>query len=146
MRGGGGFGAGGVTEEDKLDASTAKQVLRRTWRMLRNERRSARRHAAALRRLPAPRGEFDSSDEITERIDALTLGRRATRLLAELPQPEREAAALCFGYGLSYRAAAAVLDVPVGTVRSRLFRARTRLHALEPERRLNATTPLEEAQ
>src|SRR3954447_18002172 len=40
MRGGGGFAGGGVTEEDKLDADTAKQVLRRTWRMLRNERRS----------------------------------------------------------------------------------------------------------
>ena len=40
MRGGGGFAGGGVTEEDKLDAATAKQVLRRTWRMLSNERRS----------------------------------------------------------------------------------------------------------
>ena len=40
MRGGGGFAGGGVTEEDKLDVETAKRVLRRTWRMLRNERRS----------------------------------------------------------------------------------------------------------
>jgi hypothetical protein len=31
MRGGGGFGGGGVSEEDKLDAATAKRVLRRRW-------------------------------------------------------------------------------------------------------------------
>jgi ATP-binding cassette, subfamily B, bacterial len=40
VRGGGGFGGGGVSEEDKLDAATAKRVLRRTWQLLRNERRS----------------------------------------------------------------------------------------------------------
>jgi ATP-binding cassette subfamily B protein len=40
VRGGGGFGGGGVSEEDKLDADAAKRVLRRTWRMLRPERRS----------------------------------------------------------------------------------------------------------
>ena len=40
MRGGGGFAGGGVSEDDKLDAETAKRVLRRTWRFLRPERRS----------------------------------------------------------------------------------------------------------
>jgi ATP-binding cassette, subfamily B, bacterial len=39
VRGGGGFAGGGVSEEDKLDAAAAKQVLRRTWRYLRSERR-----------------------------------------------------------------------------------------------------------
>jgi ATP-binding cassette subfamily B protein len=38
MRGGGG-GAAGISEEDKLDAGAAKQVLRRAWRMLRPYRR-----------------------------------------------------------------------------------------------------------
>ena len=38
MRGGGGGGAG-ISEEDKLDAGAAKQVLRRAWWMLRPYRR-----------------------------------------------------------------------------------------------------------
>ncbi len=39
MRGGGGGGVG-ISEEDKLDAESAKRVLRRAWRMLRPYRRS----------------------------------------------------------------------------------------------------------
>jgi ATP-binding cassette, subfamily B, bacterial len=38
VRGGGGFAGGGVSEEDKLDATAAKRVLRRTWRYLRPRR------------------------------------------------------------------------------------------------------------
>lgn len=47
--------------------------------------------------------------------------------LAELPELFREVVALVDLEGLSYHEAAQILDVPVGTVRSRLFRARRRL-------------------
>jgi len=47
--------------------------------------------------------------------------------LAELPDDFRAATVLVDIEGLSYEDAAAVLDCPVGTVRSRLFRARKHL-------------------
>ena len=51
--------------------------------------------------------------------------------LDELPEPMRELLMLIAIDGLSYEEAAAVLDVPVGTVRSRLSRARQALLALQ---------------
>jgi RNA polymerase sigma-70 factor (ECF subfamily) len=44
-----------------------------------------------------------------------------------LPAREREVLALVAWAGLTYEQAAAALEVPVGTVRSRLSRARARL-------------------
>jgi RNA polymerase sigma-70 factor, ECF subfamily len=44
-----------------------------------------------------------------------------------LPSREREVLGLVAWAGLSYEEAATALDVPVGTVRSRLSRARARL-------------------
>ena len=47
--------------------------------------------------------------------------------IRELPAREQEVLGLVAWSGLSYEQAAAALDVPVGTVRSRLSRARARL-------------------
>jgi RNA polymerase sigma-70 factor (ECF subfamily) len=46
------------------------------------------------------------------------------RVVATLPPEQRSALALICVEGLSYREAAAVLDIPIGTVMSRLSRAR----------------------
>jgi RNA polymerase sigma-70 factor (ECF subfamily) len=54
----------------------------------------------------------------------IALLRRAIR---QLPSRYREAIILCDVHGLSYAETARVLGVPVGTVRSRLSRARLRL-------------------
>ncbi len=59
--------------------------------------------------------------EVDDRLDGL---RRA---VAALPQPQREAMELRLVDGLSYEEIAGVLDVPVGTVRSRLHGAVQRL-------------------
>jgi RNA polymerase sigma-70 factor, ECF subfamily len=45
-------------------------------------------------------------------------------LLARLPVHQREVVALCALLGFDYAGAAELLDVPIGTVRSRLHRAR----------------------
>jgi DNA-directed RNA polymerase specialized sigma24 family protein len=47
--------------------------------------------------------------------------------LGALPEGQREVAALCLLGDSSYEAAASELEVPVGTVRSRLYRARLSL-------------------
>jgi len=51
------------------------------------------------------------------------------RALAELPEDLRTALTLCEMEGLSYEDIARVLDCPIGTVRSRIFRARRALDA-----------------
>ena len=56
-------------------------------------------------------------------LGELTL-RDVERALAELPHEQRAVLALVAVEGLSYKEAAAVLDTPIGTVMSRLARAR----------------------
>jgi len=53
----------------------------------------------------------------------------AERALAELPEDQRVAVALVLIDGLSYREAADVLEVPMGTLTSRLVRGRMALQA-----------------
>lgn len=53
----------------------------------------------------------------------------AQRALLAVPEDQRSAFLLVVVEGLSYREAAEVLEVPVGTIMSRLARARTRIDA-----------------
>ena len=52
------------------------------------------------------------------------------RALMHLPQPQREALILVGASGFSYEEAAAICDCAVGTIKSRVNRARTRLSDL----------------
>ncbi|MCX4410148.1 RNA polymerase sigma factor [Streptomyces sp. NBC_01764] len=96
----------------------------------RNIARSARRHQATLARLPRDEIMPDFADELVGRID--DTGRLATvrAALATLRRAEREVFALVVWSGLDYHGAAEALGVPVGTVRSRLARARGKLQKL----------------
>ncbi|ADI09189.1 putative sigma factor [Streptomyces bingchenggensis BCW-1] len=96
---------------------------------VRNARRAARRHAAAVNRLPRQEGVRDFADDVASRIDDAGLLASVTTALKALRRPEREVLALCVWSGLDYAAAAEALGVPVGTVRSRLSRARKKLAA-----------------
>ena len=64
-----------------------------------------------------------------DRITAAGLRPEIERALASLPPDFRSAAILCDVEGIPLAEAAAVLDVPVGTVKSRVFRARRLLAA-----------------
>lgn len=75
--------------------------------------------------VPEPAGE-DGRD-ITE--TRLTL-RQVLSAMAQLPPQQRLMIALVCFEGLSYQEAAKVLDIPIGTVTSRLTRARRTLFAL----------------
>ncbi|MFF4444760.1 RNA polymerase sigma factor [Streptomyces sp. NPDC001502] len=101
--------------------------------LARNHCRSNRRYRAAAAAATAAAGAAsvpDHAEEVAGRLDdrrriAATLGQ-----LSALRGPEREVLLLCLGEGLEYAEAARVLGIPVGTVRSRLSRARTKLRKL----------------
>jgi RNA polymerase sigma-70 factor (ECF subfamily) len=58
---------------------------------------------------------------------ATSLSADVQRALADLPEEFRVAVVLCDVVGLPYAEIAATLDVPVGTVRSRIHRGRLML-------------------
>jgi RNA polymerase sigma-70 factor (ECF subfamily) len=99
--------------------------------VVRNRRRAERRFAAALARVPAPPFEPGFSDIADERLDDERQMQKALALLAQLPQHERDVFALCVWSEASYEDAALALGIPVGTVRSRLSRARQHLRELD---------------
>ncbi|MBW5483378.1 RNA polymerase sigma factor [Streptomyces bambusae] len=101
--------------------------------VLRNTTRAARRHQRALGRLPAKDAVPDFADELVARLADADQLAAAQRALAKLRRGEREVFTLCVWSGLGYAEAAAALGVPVGTVRSRLSRARARLRKLAEE-------------
>ncbi|MGX2994592.1 RNA polymerase sigma factor [Streptomyces sp. JNUCC 64] len=97
----------------------------------RNQYRSNRRYraaanAAAAAELAVP----DHADEVAARVDDRVRLADALHALARLRRPEREVVALCLGEGLDYESAAEALGIPVGTVASRLSRARRKLRGL----------------
>ncbi|MGH9120225.1 MAG: RNA polymerase sigma factor [Acidimicrobiales bacterium] len=83
-----------------------------------DELRRAQRRARLLELAPAP-GPPSAPDDRVELRAAL----------AALPVAMREPLVLVEVFGFTYVEVAAVLDVPVGTVKSRVFHARQRLHA-----------------
>jgi RNA polymerase sigma-70 factor (ECF subfamily) len=77
------------------------------------------------------------SSLVFDGIEAIETNIMAAQVLAEvqsLPEAQRETVFLVYVEGLTYREAAAVLAVPVGTVMSRLAGARARLAGLRETR------------
>jgi RNA polymerase sigma-70 factor (ECF subfamily) len=75
----------------------------------------------------------DPAPAILDRVDVETA-------LAKLPEIARAAVLLADLWQFSYEEVAAILDIPVGTVRSRLARARARLAQLLLTNAANRTT------
>ena len=76
--------------------------------------------------LAAEAGENVGTDSIARETDLLAV----QSAMARLPQEQREAVSLVLVEGLPYREAADVLDVPIGTLTSRLARGREALQAM----------------
>ncbi|MGW3244748.1 RNA polymerase sigma factor [Streptomyces sp. NPDC001070] len=95
-----------------------------------NANRGLRRKLAFLARSPEPRPVEDFADETAGRIDDARRLAAVHDTLRQLRRQDREVIALCVAAGLDYQQAAEALDIPVGTVRSRLSRARKRLAKL----------------
>ncbi|MDG4824761.1 RNA polymerase sigma factor [Asanoa sp. WMMD1127] len=101
----------------------ARHTIHHRWR-------TALRHRRALSRLPAAPAVPDHADDVAARLDDERRLEQLRAAIARLTPADRDVLLLCVWEGLSYAAAAVALGVPVGTVRSRLSRARARLDAL----------------
>jgi RNA polymerase sigma-70 factor (ECF subfamily) len=94
-------------------------------------RRREIRRVHAVARLAADRdAPLDPADDVSAEIDATERWRVVAEALARLPQPELDVLVLYAWEQLDYADIAAALGVPLGTVRSRLHRARRHLREL----------------
>ncbi|WP_327320739.1 RNA polymerase sigma factor [Streptomyces sp. NBC_01235] len=106
----------------------------------RNADRSVRRRLAFLARRSEAETMDDFAEDVVGRVDDARRLAEVRRVLGRLRRHEREVIALCVWGGLDYAQAAEALGVPVGTVRSRLSRARARLRDIvERETRTTRT-------
>lgn len=110
------------------EANAVPLLLGIATNIVRNQWRSRRRHRAALQRIPAGDAERDFADELAERLDAERTMRSILDQVRQLPRAELDALALCAWSTLTTGEAALALGVPEATVRTRLHRARRRLH------------------
>ncbi|OSC73163.1 RNA polymerase [Streptomyces sp. BF-3] len=101
--------------------------------VMRNTARAARRHREAMSRLPPPEATPDFSEQVVGQMADVQRLAAATKALQGLRSSEREVFLLVVWSDLGYAAAAEALGLPVGTVRSRLSRARQKLRKLVEE-------------
>ena len=95
-----------------------------------HRRREVRRIRATARVLARPEPGGDPADDVAAVVDANALWPLVADAIATLPDGERDALVLYVWEGLGYDEIAVALGVPVGTVRSRLNRARLTLREL----------------
>jgi RNA polymerase sigma factor (sigma-70 family) len=95
--------------------------------LLRQHVRAEQRRLRAYERVPPDLDTHDPGDGVAERVDASAAGRRAAAVLADLPADQREVLLLHAWGDLDTAGIAQALNLPAGTVRSHLHRARQRL-------------------
>ena len=109
------------------DGSLRPWLLATAVNVARNHDRSSRRYRRLLAALPPAEHHRDHAVDVAERLDTQANNRPVTECLATLNDAERSVLELCIVRELSHWAVAELLSVPVGTVKSRLHRARRTL-------------------
>ena len=107
----------------------------RSWliRILRNERLMALRSERPETSLDEPCASEVSQEPFWEELSWKMEADRVLEELKNLPDIYQMAIQLCDVEQMTYEEAAGVMDVPIGTVRSRLFRGRAMLRTrLQP--------------
>jgi RNA polymerase sigma factor (sigma-70 family) len=116
-------------EVELIDSNALPWLYGIARRTMQHRWRTALRHRRALERLgPAP-ATPDHADDVAARLDDERHLVRLGAAFRRLKPSDRDVLVLCVWQGLTYAEAAVALGVPVGTVRSRLSRARSRLEA-----------------
>jgi RNA polymerase sigma factor (sigma-70 family) len=98
------------------------------YRIMRNLWIDTARARTRRERHEAPEEEAQSvGEDPRESIDASLELKRAMDVMERLPDEQREVVALILVEGFGYREVSEMLDLPIGTVSSRLVRGRTAL-------------------
>jgi RNA polymerase sigma-70 factor (ECF subfamily) len=103
--------------------------------LLRRRRRDEIRQYQAWARTGVDPVAADHAGRVADAVDAQATASRLAGVLARLARPDREVLLLVAWGELSYSEVAEALDIPIGTVRSRLHRARARIRAAAPTSR-----------
>lgn len=116
-----------------VDGSILPWLLVTANNAARNSARWHRRYRAFLATLPHVVGATETIDPVSD--DESVLGRNVAVRTAfdRLSARDQEVLALCVLDELTMKDAAAVIGVPVGTIKSRLARAKARLAAALPQ-------------
>ncbi|MCU1580825.1 MAG: hypothetical protein QOD72_737 [Acidimicrobiaceae bacterium] len=109
----------------------------------RNLARSMRRHRLAMSKLPLLVDEPDPTSAVDHRIDAAANDIGVMVAFSSLSRHDQDVLALCVLEELSLAHAAHALRVPIGTVKSRLSRAKARLARAVRESSVQANAVLE---
>lgn len=97
------------------------RIMRNLWIDTARSRVRRERHEA-----PEDEAQFVGEDP-REAMDASLELKRAMKAMDQLPDEQREVVALILIEGFGYREVSEMLDLPIGTVSSRLVRGRTAL-------------------
>ncbi|RSN56733.1 MULTISPECIES: RNA polymerase sigma factor [Actinomadura] len=108
--------------------------------LISRHRRGETRHYRALSRAAGTDGSGDHADRIADRVSAQQLGPDLARGLSGLSRGDRDALLLVACAQLSYLETAAALGIAVGTVGSRVNRARRKLRKALGAQAQEATT------
>jgi RNA polymerase sigma factor (sigma-70 family) len=103
----------------------------------RNMRRARRRHEDVMARMPLDDAVPDFAEELVGQIADKERLAEVRTAIGRLRKHEQDVLLLCAGAGLDYAEAAEALGIPVGTVRSRLSRARKKLELAVTRRQID---------
>ncbi|THG33252.1 RNA polymerase sigma factor [Naasia lichenicola] len=110
-----------------VEGSILPWLLTVTTYVTLNTARSARRYRRLLHSVHDSTKTADPTSAVDERIDRELMGASISRAMQSLSRNDQIVLELCLVEEMPLAAAAAVLDIPIGTVKSRLHRARERL-------------------
>jgi RNA polymerase sigma-70 factor (ECF subfamily) len=110
-----------------VEGSLLPWLLSVTTYVTLNSARSSRRYRHLIDTLPAPEKQDDDTVVIDDAIDRQRVNAAIWEALTKLNSSDQLILDLCIVEELPLASAAAVLNVPVGTVKSRLHRARAKL-------------------
>jgi RNA polymerase sigma factor (sigma-70 family) len=139
--------SGDAADADDLTQATVERALRSsekwqagtrldswTYRIMRNLWIDTARARSRKLKMEAPPEEAEGvGDDPRAAMDAALDLKRMMAAMERLPDEQREVVALILIEGFGYREVCEMLDLPMGTVSSRLVRGRTRLLAMVGE-------------
>lgn len=110
-----------------VDGSLLPWLLAVTTRVTYNLTRAQRRYSRMIAQLPPPLEQEDHSPHVEERLDGRDRREALRTAIESLSPGDRAVVELCLVEELPMAAAASALNLPIGTVKSRLNRARRQL-------------------